>query len=78
MVVLVALVATYNVCFSKNDIQMSNLALNNVEALAWGWGENNGWVADPCVPCMPKSCAYTKYIGTVAYWVNEPYVEFAD
>lgn len=34
VVAAVAALASYNVYMSKNDVKLSNLALNNVEALA--------------------------------------------
>lgn len=78
IIAIIAISAGYNVYTSQHKTSLSYLTLNNIEALAWGWGEDSGWTAPPCVPCMPKSCSYTKFIGSQMYWVNEPWVEFAN
>lgn len=75
---IIAIVASYNVYTLHSKTNLSCLTLSNIEALAWGWGEDSGWTAPPCVPCMPMRCAYTKYIGSQMYWVDEPYVEFVN
>ncbi|MEG1007945.1 MAG: NVEALA domain-containing protein [Bacteroides sp.] len=75
-VAVVAIFASYNIYQSQKIATLSDLTLANVEAIAWGWGEDI-IPAAPCVPCMPKSCSYTKLIGSQLYFVTEQYVEFA-
>lgn len=41
VVAIVAIVAGYNVYISQNETKLSDLALANVEAFAWG-GETGG------------------------------------
>lgn len=43
VVVAVAVAAGWNINQSNNDIQLSDLALNNVEALASGEGGSSGY-----------------------------------
>lgn len=43
IIAVIAIVASYNIYISKNDVKLSDLALNNVEALASNneSGDNN-------------------------------------
>lgn len=63
VIILVALVAGYNVYVSRSDVKLSDLALNNVEALA---GDTE-WVTYYCrMSPWTWECKNTVY-GTVCY-----------
>lgn len=51
----IAAVAGYNVYVSQNDVKLSNLALNNIEALANDneWGSQNCYMDSYTWNCLP-------------------------
>lgn len=63
VVVAIAAVAGYNVYTSQNDVKLSNLALNNVEALA---SSGEGGVTVKCCAALWGDCKDN---------IKAPYVE---
>lgn len=56
IVAIVVTVAGYNVHISKNETKLSDLALANVEAFAWG-GESSGpYYLWPCPSSSGNEC----------------------
>ena len=51
VVVVVAIVAGYNVYISQNETKLSDLVLANVEAFAWGGETSGSYYLHPC-PCL--------------------------
>ena len=61
VVAVVAIVAGYNVYISQNETKLSDLALANVEAFAWG-GETGGpYYLRPCPTHAGAECGSTVY-----------------
>ena len=48
VVVVVAIVAGYNVYISQNETKLSDLVLANVEAFAWGGETSGSYYLHPC------------------------------
>ncbi|WP_078063347.1 NVEALA domain-containing protein [Bacteroides ihuae] len=73
-VAILMISAGYHAYTMKDQAKLSDLALNNVEALAFepGWGSTSS----PCSPCIPKSCTWTKRIGAQLYLVTETSMEY--
>lgn len=74
LVAVIAAFAGYNIYKSQNTVTMSDLAMANVEALAFDpeWGSTTS----PCTPCIPKVCEWVKRIGFQQYLVREVSAEF--
>ena len=57
----IAIFAGYNVYKSQNEIELSDLALANIEAFAWG-GESSGpYYLRPCPTRPGAECGSTRY-----------------
>lgn len=51
-----AMIAGYGVYATQNEVKLSDLALDNVEALAWGEGDpdfNCRWNDESYISCVP-------------------------
>lgn len=74
IVAVVAAFAGYNMYQSQKAATLSDLALANVEALAFDpeWGSTSS----PCAPSMPNSCTWVKRIGFQQYLVTEDYARY--
>ena len=58
VVVVVAIVAGYNVYISQNE---TNLVLANVEAFAWGGETSGSYYLHPCPTHAGAECSSKKY-----------------
>lgn len=63
VVALFAMVAAYNVYISQNNVVLSSLALNNVEALA----DNNEWGSEWCYYDPFTTMCYPYVYGVACY-----------
>lgn len=55
VVVVVAIVAGYNVYISQNETKLSDLVLANVEAFAWGGETSGSYYLHPCPTMLAQS-----------------------
>lgn len=74
IVAVVAMFAGYNIYVSQQTSTLSDLALANVEALAFepDWGSETS----PCMPCMPSTCTWVHRIGFQVELVTDDYAEY--
>ena len=61
VVVVVAIVAGYNVYISQNETKLSDLVLANVEAFAWGGETSGSYYLHPCPTHAGSECSSKKY-----------------
>lgn len=63
VIAAVAVFAGYNVYMSQNETKLSDLALANIEAFAWGGGGESGgpYYLRPCPTHPGAECSSTKY-----------------
>lgn len=61
VVTVIAFVAGYNVCLSQNKVELSDLALANVEAFASKGEWETPFYVHPCPTTSGTECSSTKY-----------------